>query len=202
MAPRWTTAEEEMLQELWGERSIVSICRSLKRRFLVTRTYHSVIQRAVLLKLGPALKSSDKLSASALAEVIGVSDRTVVYWIQSNGLRARRKALSKPSKYAPYMIDIADFWEWAETHQNRIDSRQIEPLILGAEPAWMAEKRIRDIGRSCRYAYWEREEEAKLKNLFKLGYSCREIGARLGRSAGSVSDHLQVFDVWGKEVAK
>ncbi len=60
----------------------------------------------------------------------------------SLGLKLSFRKRSNHSVYS--YVQIKDLYEFLEANQNIWDSRNLEKNILGVEPEWLKEKRIKD----------------------------------------------------------
>lgn len=183
-SPDWTEEEIFKLEESWGKCSIKSIAKSLGR------SKNSVNVKAKRLGLGPSRYAAGKLTATQLAEALGVDRKAVTRWILKFGLKARKKVTREKARF--WQISIDDFWAWAKDNQNKFDTRKFEPGTLGKEPPWMAVKRRTDYQLPPkRFVKWDKEEVNKLIALFKAGHlTYKQIGERLGRTGDSVERKL------------
>lgn len=182
---RWTDEEEKILRELWGYQSIETIAKKLKR------TPHALKLKAVKLGLGPMIKNNyEVLTINDISELLNVTrDRIVMTWVDL-GLNLKKKRLTKTRTY--YVVTIEDLITFLEEHQNEWDSRNLEVNILGVEPQWLREKRMRDLDENpLWYRKWTEEEIKKVEDLFKMGRTYEEIAAKVERSEWSVANLLR-----------
>lgn len=183
---RWTKKETHYLQENWGKLRVTKIAASLNR------TETAVVTKASKLKLGPSAQAQGLLTATDLANIMGVELHTVTdYWIRKCDLKAVKKKTLK-SKLC-WQIDIRDWWKWAKKNQDKFDSRRIELLALGAEPPWMKAKRQHDIVHlpKNRFKNWTATDDARLNHLLTttdLNY--KQIGKKLGRSELAIAHRI------------
>lgn len=187
----WFDCETEYLEDNWGKLSVGTIAKKLGK------SENAVILKAKRIGLGPSISAQGKLNANQLADAIGVDIHAIIdYWIPKYGLRAVRKVTRLVNKF--WLIDIKDFWKWAEKNQDKFDSRRFEPLSLGPEPKWMKEKRKADMSLPVRrFQKWTVKEDEKLRAMFKSGlYNRNQIGEHLGRSGIAVQRRLTRIDVW------
>lgn len=133
----WTKEEETLLSDLWGTESFETIAKKLNR------TVSSIKNKAFLLGLGSVIESNyNGLTIKDISDLLGVNINTVsVGWI-GLGLKYKVQKISKSKSYR--YVEIKDLYEFLEENQNIWDSRNLEKNILGAEPEWLKEKRIRD----------------------------------------------------------
>jgi len=134
------------------------------------------------------------LTASQLADVLGVNSKVVSCWIKKYGLKCTRKITR--TKFRFCLVEIDDFWNWAEKNQERFNSARMEQLILGKEPAWMTEKRKGDASRKWPRK-WTPGEDNILRQMFKTGrYTYQQIADYIGRTKAAVENRLRKINVW------
>ena len=182
---KWTKEEQEILEELWGYQSIESIAKKLKR------TPMSLKEQAVRMNLGSMIKNnSEFLTVSDINELLNVSrDRITMIWVKL-GLNLKKKRLTKNRSY--YVVSLEDLIKFLEKNQSEWDSRNLEKNILGEEPKWLIEKRMKDLDENpLWYRKWTDEEIRKAESMFKLGKDYSEISSALKRSEWSVSNLLR-----------
>jgi len=182
---KWTKEEQEILEELWGYQSIESIAKKLKR------TPMSLKEQAVRMNLGSMIKNNlEFLTVSDINELLNVSrDRITITWVKL-GLNLKKKRLTKNRSY--YVVSLEDLIKFLEKNQSEWDSRNLEKNILGKEPKWLIEKRMKDLDENpLWYRKWTNEEIKKAESMFKLGKDYSEISSALKRSEWSVSNLLR-----------
>ena len=107
-------------------------------------------------------------------------------WIKKRGLPVHTKRVIDNSFLVVY---LDEFWVWAEQHRSFIDFSKMEPLALGAEPAWVAQQRKID---AISYANqrkdpWTRQEDQRLAYFVKQHkYTYVEVSRELRRSVGAI----------------
>lgn len=133
----WTKEEETLLSDLWGTEPFETIAKKLNR------TVSSIKNKAFLLGLGSVIENNyNGLTIKDISDLLGVNINTIsVSWI-GLGLKYKVQKISKSKSYR--YVEIKDLYEFLEENQNIWDSRNLEKNILGAEPEWLKEKRIRD----------------------------------------------------------
>ena len=133
----WTTEEEQILSDLWGNKPIEYIAKKLER------TVSSLKNKAYQLGLGSQLDNNyDGLKISEIAKLFNVRLELVnIYWI-SLGLKYSVRKVSRTKSYK--YVTIKDLYDFLEQNQNIWDSRYLEKNILGIEPDWLKEKRKKD----------------------------------------------------------
>lgn len=134
---KWTQEEETLLSDLWGSESIENIAKKLNR------TASSITNRVYVLGLGSQIENNyDGLKIQDISDIFHVNRNVILTSWVSLGLKLSFRKRSNHSVYS--YVQINDLYEFLETNQNIWDSRSLEKNILGAEPEWLKEKRIRD----------------------------------------------------------
>ena len=182
---KWTEEEETLLSDLWGTKSIETIAKTMKR------TVFSLKVKAVRMGLGPMVRNNyDLITISDMCDLLSVTrDRITTTWINL-GLNLKKKKLTNNMAY--YVITWNDLMAFLENNQNEWDSRCVEKNMLGTEPEWLKEKRIRDIEENpLWYRKWTEEEKKQAENLFKSGKDYLEIAEIINRSEWAVANLLR-----------
>lgn len=189
----WRQHEVEYLSENWGKYKVSTLAKQLQR------PENGIVLKAKRLGLGPSNEGQGLINANQLSIALGVDRHCITdYWIAKCGLKAIRKATKESYKF--WLIDIKDFWKWAEANQEKFDSRRFEYLTLGPEPGWMKTKRREDMDMPAkRFQKWTPPEDERLRSLFKSGlYTYKQIGEMMGRSENSVQRRVARIDIWGR----
>ena len=177
----WTEEDISYLEDFWGTKSITAIAKGLGR------TPNAVKLKAYKIGLGSALASSPRISFNQLVEATGGSYTTrYEVWVEKNGLPTHTQKVKKCSFR---MVDIDEFWEWADKHRSLIDFSKIEPLILGEEPEWVENQRKQDYltNSKCTTKPWTSAEDDKLKYFIsQQKYTYAEISDFLSRTPGAI----------------
>lgn len=134
---KWTKEEETLLSDLWGSESIESIARKLNR------TISSITNRVYVLGLGSQIENNyDGLRIKDISDLFQVNSNVILTSWVSLGLKLSFRKRSNHSVYS--YVQINNLYEFLEANQNIWDSRNLEKNILGIEPEWLKEKRIKD----------------------------------------------------------
>lgn len=174
----WTKQDVDYLEERFGVFSVKTIAKHLNK------TPYSVIIKAKRLGLGGVTTASDLLNANQLASSVGTDRKTVVRWIQKDGLEASKKVLSER---AFWRIKINSFWKWAEKHQELIKWTKFEENALGKEPNWVEVARKKYALKPKREAEkWTIKEDETLKMYWNANKITNEIAEILNRSSNAV----------------
>lgn len=182
---KWTKEEEILLTDLWGTKTIENIAKTLKR------TVFSLKVKAVRMGLGPMIRNNyDVITVSDMSDLLKITrDRITNTWV-SLGLNLKKKKLTNNWSY--YTVTWDDLMTFLENNPNEWDTRVVEKNMLGPEPAWLQEKRKRDILENpLWYRKWTEEEIKQAENLFKLGKDYLEIAKIINRSEWSVANLLR-----------
>lgn len=191
----WTPAEIDLLQNEWGIYSVDKIAEHLGR------SRNAILVKVARLGLGAHLASSDMISINVLFKALGLTGG------YSGTLKKMRNAglkihLQKVKDCHFRMVYIDEFWEFSEKNRYLIDFSRLEENALGAEPAWVKEKRAEDFKRARQVkphnAKWSEQEDRELLRLLRTyRYTYFEISERLHRSEGAIQ--RRVCDLGIKE---
>lgn len=133
----WTPEQIETLKNLWCTTSY---------RYISKRTGHTetaIRLKAKRLGLGSVKDASDYMCAREIARAMGIDVHTVTdYWIGKLGMKCRR--IKSKHKTLWVMVRHDELMKFLEIHQDKWDSRRIEPYALGMEPEWFHQKRLND----------------------------------------------------------
>ena len=192
-APRkkkqWTKAEENYLQDKWGTVSIKGLAKVLGR------SENAVVVRAQRLGCGAHLAGDTRVSLHQLMLAIygGVnmgsytSNRLI-----REGLPVKWHIV-KNNRFR--VIDIDDFWKWAEKNKSILDFSRFEKYTLGAEPDWVDIKRKADFEKLQKHgehnAAWTSAEDNRLRYLLDKGtYTYTDLARELRHSEGAVKRRI------------
>ena len=93
------------------------------------------------------------------------------------------------------MVDIGEFWEFAENNRHLFDFSRLEENALGEEPDWVKAKRTEDCKRARNVKphnekWTEHEDRELLRLLREYRYTYSEIAARLHRTEGAITRRI------------
>lgn len=185
MKRRWTKEEEYYLQDKWGEVSIKGIAKTLGR------SETGIIVRARKLGLGPHLQADHRVSLNQLILAIYGGKQqggcTVKRWIE-NGLPIKTH-LVKNSRFK--VIDIDEFWFWAEQHKELLNFSRLEENALGKEPDWVKKKRKLDIREKFSNDPWTAADDSRLIQLLDMyKYTYDDLSRILMRTEGAIKRRI------------
>ena len=190
---RWKWSEEDLeyLQEAWGSTSISGIATKLGR------SVESIRQKANRLGLGTFINSGELVTFSQVVQAVtgGIGSYG---WLRQKWSRydfpfRKKKVIN--SRFL--MVDIDDFWKWAEQHQDILDFAKFEEYALGGEPAWAKKKRSRDYQEQHRNARpWSLDEDLRLRHMLEAQkFTLDEIAADLHRREGAIRRRMDTLGI-------
>lgn len=187
---RWSETEILYLLNNAGKKSLEQIARKLGRSYAYT------VVKAGELGVANGKLISPLYTANQLAKVLGVASSTVINWTEDQGLPFKWVKLRKSFSYK--MIDMSDFYQWAESRQDQIDTRKFKVTNLGKEPSWLIAKRKQDSVKPRAYARpWTIEDEQRLVALVSAGTSKKEIACLLQRSEFGIQRKVDRLKIRG-----
>ena len=135
----WTPEEEAYLQDKWGTLSVSTIAKSLGR------SIDAVIVRSQRLGLGSHLASDVRISVNQLMLALYQADTGSTGYTMHKLIREGLPVKTHKVKTKSFrVIDIDEFWKWAEDHKEFLDFSKFEEYSLGKEPDWVKVKRKAD----------------------------------------------------------
>lgn len=181
---QWTAEEEERLEDLYGRVPIPSIAKRLNR------SVNAILVKRARMGLGAFLENGDYITLHQLHRAVTGSKSgggyVITSWVEKRGLPVIYKQVGK-CKFR--VVNLADFWKWAERNKAFLDFSKMEENILGKEPAWAKAKRRADGLANVvkKVSPWTKEEDARLAGYIKEGKKTGgEIANLLKRSYGAV----------------
>lgn len=186
---QWTEEEDNYLQDKWGSISVKRLAKNLGR------SNNAIIVRAQRLGCGAHLESDIRISLNqlmlALYGGVAMGSYTSNRLIR-NGLPVKWHRVKK-KRFR--VIDIEDFWKWAEKNKSLLDFSRFEKYALGAEPAWVDVKRKADFTKLQMHgqhnAAWTKSDDDNLRYLLnKNRYTYSELAERLQHSEGAIKRRI------------
>ena len=197
VARKWTKEEEQYLAEKFGSVSISCLVKKLNR------TESSILNKRQRMKLGAFLENGDYVTLRQLLEVLGIEGGytyKTISWIENRGFPIIYKKVNK-NKFR--VVNIDEFWKWAEENQQFLDFSNFEKHALGAEPAWVQKKREYDIQfkNTIKLTPWTQREDEYLKFLLnQYKYTVKEISQRMNRSEGAIQKRIEYLGIMQRPV--
>ena len=195
---KWSKEDEAYLQDNWGMKSIKTICKTLGR------SEDAVIVRAQRLGCGAFLDAGLYITYNQLmTELYG--DAGIGYAMRrliDNGLPVKEK---KVRRCRFKVVDIEEFWKWAEQNKSLLNFSRMQPNCFGAEPDWVKVKRNSDKQQSwSRVPHntpWSEADDRRLKRMLQANqYTYTDIAAELRRSEGAVKRRILDLQIKEKPV--
>ena len=183
MGKRWSDEELAYLEYKWGLVSVPTIAKKLGR------TEEAVSLRAKRMKLGRFTDNGNYVTFAQLVNAFGQpNSRGSKYnsWIVKRGMPYKYK---KVNNGRVRVVDLKEFWIWAESNKNFIDFSTLEPNILYGEPDWVKIQRELDMEKNRLYKKndWSTQEEETLKILLKQHiYTYQELSEKLCRTSSAI----------------
>lgn len=180
----WTNEEIAYLEERWGATPIPSMAKHLGR------SVNAVKLKAGRMGLGRHLHSGTRITLLQFCEAIG--KKNSYGWIKDRWVRLGlpvhyQKSITK--RYA--MVDIDEFWVWAEQHKDLIDFDAFTDGTFGAEPEWVAEARHASWLAKMNKKPWTHGEDKQLEYYLKqYKYSYNDLCRLLNRTEGAIKRRI------------
>jgi len=181
----WTQSDLTTLSDMWGEKSIPHIAKTLGR------SVNAVKIKAWKLGLGAHMESSPYIIFQQFATALGYPSSTgyLKMRLKRDGFPFVRKKVENNSFL---MVDLDAFWKWAAKNKDKLNFANFELNALGAEPKWVAAKRTADWkAAQISKEPWTKHEDEKLQRMLeKRSYGYAGIAAELNRTEGAVKRRM------------
>jgi len=181
---KWTEKEKSTLEQYWAKLPPSQIAKMLGRGT------DGVRRQAVKMGLGLRIRQVDGISANELYRVIAhETSNDCLRFFQHNGLKVHRQPTD--GKQTRAWVDYKTFWAWARKHVGLINFRLFERGLLGPEPKWMEEARLKAAGR-IPPRRWTPGEEKKLRmEIQAQAFTGSELAAMHGRTEKGIQAKLR-----------
>lgn len=183
---RWTEAEIEELYRCWGMFSVPTIAKKLNR------SVYGVRRMVTKLGLGYSIDNSVWVPIHAFLQEFGLKHTDFIKKIEAEGCIIHTLRVEKQSFY---MIDLEEFWKFAEKKPHLFDFSKLQYGAFGIEPDWVKKIRKENFERNLlirnNRSFWSAREEKELIRLFKNNTSITEISRILGRSDSAIRSRLK-----------
>ncbi len=184
LGKNWTKSEEQQLSEEWGMYSVDTIAKHLGR------SRNAILVKVARLGLGAHLDNSAMISFNVLLKGLGYSGgyENRLKSFEAAGLKIHMQRVKNCSFR---MVNLEEFWEFAEKNKHLIDFSRFEENTFGIEPPWVKTKRSEDFKRrravKPHNEKWTEAEDRELLRLLRTyRYTYPEIADRLRRSEGAI----------------
>lgn len=181
-ARNWTPEDKIYLEDNWGTLSMPTLMNNLDRN------KNAILVMVQRLGLGSFLDNGDYVTFNQLLKALGYTGGGYFMksWVKDRDFPIRYKRVNQNSFK---VVNIDDFWEWAEKNHELIDFPRFEENTLGKEPQWAKDKRKRDFKhrQKVKTDPWAPAEDAKLIRLLKQQkYTYLELSKILSRTSGAI----------------
>lgn len=179
----WTQAEIDYLEEKWGTVSVPHIAEELGR------SDTAVVKKAQKLNLCAWYESGDYISVNQVFLALfghKVYSYNSISWFQNRGFPVQYRKMRNDTVK---VVNLDDFWKWAEENKQFLDFSRFEEYDLGKEPSWVKQKRREDVERryKVKTTPWTPLDDEMLRSLLRKNkYTCMELSAKLRRTEGAI----------------
>ena len=170
----WTKEEELYMHRRYMYQPLEKTASVLKR------TPASVKRKAAAL--GLSTYGGELINAKMLGECFGLSVSVIIRWVNKFGLPAKQVVYPHQTRY---LIDMEDFWPWAEKNKEKINWSGYIRDSVPPEPQWVADA-IKNDSTNRHGRPITTIEKSRIRDLMRQGLSYREISNITGRSRDSV----------------
>ncbi|XZI50808.1 hypothetical protein ACSXD3_12960 [Clostridium perfringens] len=189
----WTEEDINYLREKWGLVSVDVIAKKLNR------TVISVRKKASYLKLGKWIDNIQYIKFRELIMALGYSESGYCYLKKKFKLLNFPMISKKVSKMKIEVVDIEEFWKWAEKNKSELNFANFNEGVLGKEPNWVKEKRKSDQINPAKVNVkkrWTKEEDNLLIAKVKSNtYTYKMISEDLFRTESAIKRRLMDLNV-------
>ena len=182
---KWNARELDILENKTSTANLTEMSKMLKR------TKNSVATQRHRQGVPCYRKSTDDLSMNQVCKMMGVTSRVVWRW-QRKGLKVRKTENGLCS------IQQDDLVRFLHTHQDVWDSARMTDDTLVWRFKWFQEKYEIEKKDPPRPHHWSELETARLKTLYEMGKSAKEISIATGRSISAVKSKIWYLKMNGK----
>lgn len=194
---KWTQEELNYLEDNWGIKSITHMANTLNR------TVGSIRIKAIRLGLGGYLEAREEITFLTLIETI-YGHRSYSWFLkrfQKLGLKvSKRRVLN--GRF--HVINIKDFWKWAESHKHELNFAKFEKNSLGKEPSWVDEKRKADQNSPAKIKHRTQWSSAEINKLIFMvnaqKYTYSDISKEINRSQAAIKRKLYDLNVKARPI--
>lgn len=170
----WTQEEINYLEKWYEKRGTDYIAKKFNR------TQYSIRRKAQSLGLNAYV--CFELYVRTIADCFNCDSRVINRWIDKYNLPCR---IVQRGQATCKLIDVKDFWKWAENNKDIIPWHKYELQTILPEPDWLKEA-IRNNKIKNNRKPITSIEKARVYNMRNQGKSFKEIAAELNRTVESV----------------
>ncbi|MCC8015367.1 MAG: SANT/Myb domain-containing protein [Eubacterium sp.] len=182
---RWSEEEKDYLKDKWGKSSIPNIAKNLGRSVFAVR------EQARKMGLGAHLDGGANITYNQFRKTAGFTSYNYAKnRLIANGFPVHKQ---KCNNCSFLMVNIEEFWRWAEKHKEMIDFSRIEKNAFGKEPEWVDVARkasFYDLTKNIK-SKWSKGDDFKLETMLKKGcYTYKELSRELNRSEAAIKRRI------------
>ena len=182
---RWSKVEREYLENNIKTKNIKEMALDLNR------SEEDVVQTINILGLKKELNAV--LTFNMLAKIVWPKGVRKEFFKELIKLKFPFED-DDPYESRSKIIDIGDFWRWAEMNRNKIFFDEMEEYALGEEPEWVHEQRKADKIYSELFlrGHWSKEEDRKLMILLEEeAHTLSQLSVKMKRTEGAISKRIR-----------
>jgi DNA-binding transcriptional regulator YiaG len=135
---RWTAEEIAILEEHAGNKTVGWICRQLKKKTGIGRSYNSVKCKAE--EIGRSVRLRDGYAKKDLAELFGTTEFTVNKWFEKGWFMPDGNARVSDGKVLKFLREHPSEW-----HFRRVDEAWVKGILFPTFGAEYTEASRREI---------------------------------------------------------
>lgn len=199
----WTKEDIDYLLSTYGDIKMETLAKKLGRSVVSIRRKHYDMTGTY-----DEDYVQDTYSAAEVADVLGISSRTVCTWARNLDFPAKKVMPNGDketmAKNFNYHINPEKMWKWLNKNRDRINFAYVQRGVLLPEPTWLDEaithSRKNDVKTSVR---WTKEEDDTAFSMWWNGFHHEQISKFLNRSNSGTRNRLTYLrKLHGKERKK
>ncbi|NGY89235.1 sigma-70 family RNA polymerase sigma factor [Bacillus megaterium] len=128
---------------------------------------------------------------SEFADLLEVSNFKIRRWISDKNMPSKEVVTALKKKYT--LIEVNEFWKWAEVNKEEVNFYKIKPFTLLPEPPWVSSEREKDrkeIPLRRNKLFTQEEDQQLLYLYFKENLTQKAIATIMNRSRDSIRNRL------------
>lgn len=186
---RWTPDEMKYIRQNWGDVSMSTLQRTLKR------SVRAISRKAYDMKLRDMRGYTEHITLRQLSILLGYDKGGCHYLLNKQKLDKVHFpyfTFRTGKKRAERCVDMDKFWKWFEKNKFVLSLHRTEKGDLGVEPDWVdikrkADKRYQEYNKQT---YTDDEIKRLISMVKEYKYTWREISIRLRHTEGSINHKL------------
>ena len=153
----WTEEEINFLYEYWGNWSVDTMRKELKKRFGREIKNCTIESKLYHMGLGSAILYGDWITTGDVARILSLDYTTVIKWTQQGKFPGKRIKLRSRTMH---LVKFDTFIDWLKNNPYMWDSKKVELFALGSEPDWLKQKRKYDANHKFKPFRVKRKEKS------------------------------------------